>query len=368
ASSNKDLKPSYESHNKDLKPSDESSNKDLKPSGESSNKDLKPSGESNNKDLKPSGDSSNRDLKPSSDSSNKDLASSDSLLQWRQGPLLGRGSYGSVHQGLTDCGRIIAVKRVFVDCAAELRRIRREVDILSCMSHPNIVQLFGTRESDGEFHIAMELVPGGSIRSLLDRFGALTERQCRGYLGQAVSGLAFLHQNGILHGDIKGHNIMVSDAGVVKLIDFGCSRRLHQHLGGGSGGGDQPPALAAAASLDAASLNGTPYWMAPELVLAFGGGAATAAARDGDGQQLKSDCWAIGCTLLEMATTLPPYSDMPPLAAVFAIGRGSPEPPALPQGFSEPAAEFYATCLRREPASRPTAQELLRHEFLLASP
>uniref|UniRef100_A0A1I8H3B3 Protein kinase domain-containing protein n=1 Tax=Macrostomum lignano TaxID=282301 RepID=A0A1I8H3B3_9PLAT len=260
----------------------ESSNKDLKPSDESSNKDLKPSGESHNKDLKPSDEKHNKDLKPSSDSSNKDLASSDSLLQWRQGPLLGRGSYGSVHQGLTDCGRIIAVKRVFVDCAAELRRIRREVDILSCMSHPNIVQLFGTRESDEEFHIAMELVPGGSIRSLLDRFGALTERQCRGYLGQAVSGLAFLHQNGILHGDIKGHNIMVSDAGVVKLIDFGCSRRLHQHLGGGSGGGDQPPALAAAASLDAASLNGTPYWMAPELVLAFGGGAATAAARDGD--------------------------------------------------------------------------------------
>uniref|UniRef100_A0A1I8FX53 ANK_REP_REGION domain-containing protein n=1 Tax=Macrostomum lignano TaxID=282301 RepID=A0A1I8FX53_9PLAT len=276
-----------------------------------------------------------------------DAAYSDGIY-WRQGPKIGSGSFGVVRQGLTEAGRIIAVKQVSIEredssVETELRRIRQEVEILRNLRHRNIVQLLGTRCDGDMFYIIMEFVPGGSIRGLLDRYGSLSERVCRRYLRQVVSGVAFLHANGVVHRDIKGHNIMVTDAGVIKLIDFGCAKRLHA----------TQMSLSGKRAQQQMSLEGTPYWMAPEVVLEAGHGA-------------KSDCWSVGCTLLEMATTRPPFADMPPMAAIFAIGNGEPKPPTLPQEFSADAHSFYAGCLVRDPALRPAAEDLAKHRFLRA--
>uniref|UniRef100_A0A3P8SHW8 Mitogen-activated protein kinase kinase kinase 19 n=1 Tax=Amphiprion percula TaxID=161767 RepID=A0A3P8SHW8_AMPPE len=185
-----------------------------------------------------------------------------------------------VYCGLTSQGKLIAVKQVSLDSSdpdaakKEYNRLQGEVELLKTLSHINIVGFLGTSLYKHVVSIFMEYIPGGSIASILHR----------------LAGVAYLHLNRVIHRDLKGNNVMLMPTGVIKLIDFGCARRLSCLNYTASNSGDLLK-----------SVHGTPYWMAPEVINETGYGR-------------KSDIWSVGCTVFEMATGKPPLAHMDKMA------------------------------------------------------
>ncbi|KAK2490481.1 hypothetical protein MC885_004724 [Smutsia gigantea] len=266
-------------------------------------------------------------------------------ILWTKGEILGKGAYGTVYCGLTSQGQLIAVKQVALDTSdksateKEYRKLQEEVDLLKALKHVNIVAYLGTCLEENILSIFMEFVPGGSISSIINRFGPLPEMVFCKYTKQILQGVAYLHENCVVHRDIKGNNVMLMPTGVIKLIDFGCAKRLAW------------AGLNGTHSDMLKSMHGTPYWMAPEVINESGYGR-------------KSDIWSIGCTVFEMATGKPPLASMDRMAALFYIGAHRGLMPALPEHFSGNAADFVRMCLTRDQHERPSAVQLLKHSFL----
>ncbi|XP_012358016.1 mitogen-activated protein kinase kinase kinase 19 isoform X6 [Nomascus leucogenys] len=250
-----------------------------------------------------------------------------------------------VYCGLTSQGQLIAVKQVALDTSDKLatekeyRKLQEEVDLLKALKHVNIVAYLGTCLQENTVSIFMEFVPGGSISSIINRFGPLPEIVFCKYTKQILQGVAFLHENCVVHRDIKGNNVMLMPTGIIKLIDFGCAKRLAW------------AGLNGTHSDMLKSMHGTPYWMAPEVINESGYGR-------------KSDIWSIGCTVFEMATGKTPLASMDRMAAMFYIGAHRGLMPPLPDHFSENAADFVRMCLTRDQHERPSALQLLKHSFL----
>ncbi|XP_039730452.1 mitogen-activated protein kinase kinase kinase 19 [Pteropus medius] len=267
---------------------------------------------------------------------------------WTKGEILGKGAYGTVYCGLTNQGQLIAVKQVALDTSDKLatekeyRKLQEEVDLLKALKHVNIVAYLGTCLEENTVSIFMEFVPGGSISSIINRFGPLPEMVFCKYTKQILQGVAYLHENCVVHRDIKGNNVMLMPTGIIKLIDFGCAKRLAW------------AGLNGTHSDMLKSMHGTPYWMAPEVINESGYGR-------------KSDIWSIGCTVFEMATGKPPLASMDRMAAMFYIGAHRGLMPPLPEHFSENAADFVRVCLTRDQHERPSAVQLLKHSFLKRS-
>ncbi|NXP83388.1 M3K19 kinase, partial [Ramphastos sulfuratus] len=266
-------------------------------------------------------------------------------VMWTRGEVLGKGAYGTVYCGLTSHGQLIAVKQVVLDTSDQLttekeyQKLHEEVNLLKTLKHVNIVTYLGTCLEDNILSIFMEFVPGGSISSIIHRFGPLTEIVLCKYTKQILQGVAYLHDNCVVHRDIKGKNVMLMPNGVVKLIDFGCARRLAW------------VSLSGTQSEILKSVHGTPYWMAPEVINESGYGR-------------KSDIWSIGCTVFEMATGKPPLASMDRIAAMFYIGAYRGLMPSLPDRFSGCAVDFVHACLTRDQHERPSALQLLDHPFV----
>uniref|UniRef100_F6SQ87 Mitogen-activated protein kinase kinase kinase 19 n=1 Tax=Callithrix jacchus TaxID=9483 RepID=F6SQ87_CALJA len=250
-----------------------------------------------------------------------------------------------VYCGLTSQGQLIAVKQVALDTSDKLatekeyRKLQEELDLLKALKHINIVAYLGTCLQENTVSIFMEFVPGGSISSIINRFGPLSEMVFCKYTKQILQGVAYLHENCVVHRDIKGNNVMLMPTGIIKLIDFGCAK----HLAWAGLNGTHSDMLK--------SMHGTPYWMAPEVINESGYGR-------------KSDIWSIGCTVFEMATGKPPLASMDRMAAMFYIGAHRGLMPSLPDHFSENAADFVRMCLTRDQHERPSALQLLKHSFL----
>ncbi|XP_027740081.1 mitogen-activated protein kinase kinase kinase 19 isoform X2 [Empidonax traillii] len=266
-------------------------------------------------------------------------------IKWTRGEVLGKGAYGTVYCGLTSQGQLIAVKQVVLDTSDQLttekeyQKFHEEVDLLKTLKHVNIVTYLGTCLEHNILSIFMEFVPGGSISSVISRFGPLPEVVLRRYTRQILQGVAYLHANRVVHRDIKGSNVLLMPSGTVKLIDFGCARRLARPGPGGP------------RSETLWSVRGTPFWMAPEVI-------------SGAGHGRKSDIWSVGCTVFEMATGKPPLASMGRIAAMFYIGAHRGLMPSLPQGFSGAAVDFVHACLTRDQHERPSALQLLDHPFV----
>ncbi|KAM4697907.1 mitogen-activated protein kinase kinase kinase 19 [Rhinophrynus dorsalis] len=269
----------------------------------------------------------------------------DGSIPWTKGEVLGKGAYGTVYCGLTSQGELIAAKQVVLDASdpstaeKEYRKLQEEVDLLKALEHENIVGYLGTCRQDNLVTIFMEFVPGGSISSILKRFGPLQEIVFIKYTKQILQGIAYLHNNRVIHRDIKGNNVMLMPNGVIKLIDFGCAKRLTCF----NKSGTQYEILK--------SMHGTPYWMAPEVITESGHGK-------------KSDIWSLGCTVFEMATGKPPLAHMHKMAAMFYIGAQRGLMPTLPDHFSKNARDFVNLCLTRDQHERPSAEQLLHHPFI----
>ncbi|NXN26736.1 M3K19 kinase, partial [Nycticryphes semicollaris] len=266
-------------------------------------------------------------------------------IMWTRGEVLGKGAYGTVYCGLTSQGQLIAVKQVVLDTSDQLttekeyQKFHEEVDLLKTLKHVNIVTYLGTCLEDNILSIFMEFVPGGSISSIISRFGPLPEIVLWKYTKQILQGVAYLHDNCVVHRDIKGNNVMLMPNGIVKLIDFGCARRLAW------------VSLSGTQSEMLKSVHGTPYWMAPEVINESGYGR-------------KSDIWSVGCTVFEMATGKPPLASMDRIAAMFYIGAHRGLMPSLPDRFSSTAVDFVRACLTRDQRERPSALQLLDHPFV----
>lgn len=256
---------------------------------------------------------------------------------WVKGKLIGKGAFGLVWCGLRKPGgELVAVKQFQLSGAEVLSAVQLEVDILQSLKHPNIVGFLGVQQHEGAVNLFLELVSGGSLAANLAQFGPFPESVVRRYGRQLLQALAYLHQRNVLHRDIKGNNVMVCPgSGTIKLIDFGCATF--------------EPSSADCEAL-VASARGTPYWMAPEVIC----------------QQEcshRSDVWSVGCTVIEMFQTKPPWYELSPLAAAFAIGQGTSDP-KFPEQLGADARDFILACLKRSPSERPTAEELLGHRFL----
>ncbi|XP_021674011.2 mitogen-activated protein kinase kinase kinase NPK1 isoform X2 [Hevea brasiliensis] len=265
-------------------------------------------------------------------------------IRYRKGQLIGCGAFGHVYMGMNlDSGELLAVKQVLMAAngasrdraQAQIRELEEEVKLLKNLSHPNIVRYLGTDREEEALNILLEFVPGGSISSLLGKFGPFPEAVIRTYTKQLLLGLEYLHNNGIMHRDIKGANILVDNKGCIKLADFGASKQV----------------VELATVSGAKSMKGTPYWMAPEVILQTG-------------HSFSADIWSVGCTVIEMATGKPPWSQQyQEVAALFYIGSTKSHP-EIPEHLSAETKDFLLKCLQKEPNMRPDASKLLQHPFV----
>ena len=257
--------------------------------------------------------------------------------------VLGSGANATVHLGFK-AGKLIAVKKIHMSSelsSEQFAERQKEIDILSLLSHNNIVTYIGCDIARGVFNVLLGFVPGGSISSLLSKFGSFDEHVCRMYLVQILAGLRYLHENGVIHMDIKGGNILVTPEGVCKLADFGAATKV-------VGKGEQ----------QIKKFLGTPLWTAPEVM------------RD---QRFTrgSDIWSLGCVLVEMASGKHPYAERNfdnPLSVIIFQRSNAATPPVTPEKLSEAGASFLSSCFELSPSKRGTAAELLHHRFIKSNP
>ncbi|KAK2388234.1 mitogen-activated protein kinase kinase kinase [Trifolium repens] len=254
---------------------------------------------------------------------------------WQKGEFLGGGSFGSVYEGISDDGIFFAVKEVSLldqgdQGKQSVYQLEQEIALLSRFEHDNIVQYYGTEMDESKLYIFIELVTKGSLRNLYQRY-TLRDSQVSAYTRQILHGLKYLHDQNVVHRDIKCANILVHASGSVKLADFGLAKATKLN--------------------DVKSCKGTAFWMAPEVVKG-----------KNKGYGLPADVWSLGCTVLEMLTGEIPYSNLECMQAIFRIGKG--EPPPIPDTLSRDAKDFVLQCLQVNPDDRPTAAQLLNHPFL----
>ncbi|QYS97640.1 Protein kinase [Trichoderma simmonsii] len=258
------------------------------------------------------------------------------LKDYRLGECLGKGAFGSVYKAFNwGTGEAVAIKQIkLTDLPkSEQRMIESEIDLLKNLFHENIVKYIGFVRSTECLNIILEYCENGSLHSICREYGKFPENLVGVYTTQVLQGLQYLHDQGVIHRDIKGANILTTKDGTVKLADFGVSTSTL------AGGQDKE-----------AQVVGTPYWMAPEIIQLSGASSA-------------SDIWSVGCTVIELLQGKPPYHNLAAMPALFAIVND--DHPPLPEGISAAARDFLMQCFQKDPNLRVSARKLLRHAWIV---
>jgi len=252
---------------------------------------------------------------------------------------LGSGSFGLVLTARhLATNNLIAVKIVAIKTPKDLNVTQREIAIMKDCNNPNIVAYFESYLRQDKLWICMELCSGRSMQDIYDRTGPLKETQIGYVCRETLRGLHYLHSTWKIHRDIKGANILLTSQGEVKLADFGLAVQLTETIG------------------TQESVVGSPYWMAPEVA---------AVNRKGAYDQ-KCDIWSVGITAIELAEAAPPMSGVPLMRAVYILSKKGYKPPQLKdqEAWTPVFQSFITVSLTKNPASRPSAEKLLSHDFV----
>ncbi|XP_044112488.1 mitogen-activated protein kinase kinase kinase kinase 1 isoform X2 [Neovison vison] len=252
---------------------------------------------------------------------------------------LGGGTYGEVFKARDKVtGDLVAVKMVKMEPDDDVSTLQKEILILKTCRHANIVAYHGSYLWLQKFWICMEFCGAGSLQDIYQVTGPLSELQISYVCREVLQGLAYLHSQKKIHRDIKGANILINDAGEVRLADFGISAQIGATL---------------ARRL---SFIGTPYWMAPEVA---------AVALKGGYNEL-CDIWSLGITAIELAELQPPLFDVHPLRVLFLMTKSGYQPPRLKEKGKWSAAfhNFVKVTLTKNPKKRPGATKMLSHQLV----
>ncbi|KUJ10630.1 uncharacterized protein LY89DRAFT_700587 [Mollisia scopiformis] len=272
-------------------------------------------------------------------------------FRWFKGQLIGKGTYGRVYLGMNaTTGEFLAVKQVEVSAKAAgndkdkmremVAALDQEIDTMQHLDHVNIVQYLGCERKEMSISIFLEYISGGSVGSCLRKHGKFEETVVSSLTRQTLSGLAYLHREGILHRDLKADNILLDLDGTCKISDFGISKKTDNIYGNDASN----------------NMQGSVFWMAPEVVRS-----------QGQGYSAKVDIWSLGCVVLEMFAGRRPWSKEETIGAIYKLGSLNEAPPIpddVSQTISPVAVAFMADCFTIDPSERPTADTLLsRHPF-----
>ncbi|XP_008072226.1 mitogen-activated protein kinase kinase kinase kinase 1 [Carlito syrichta] len=252
---------------------------------------------------------------------------------------LGGGTYGEVFKARDKVsGDLVALKMVKMEPDDDVSTLQKEILMLKTCRHANIVAYHGSYLWLQKLWICMEFCGAGSLQDVYQVTGSLSELQISYVCREVLQGLAYLHSQKKIHRDIKGANILINDAGEVKLADFGISAQIGATL---------------ARRL---SFIGTPYWMAPEVA---------AVALKGGYNEL-CDVWALGITAIELAELQPPLFDVHPLRVLFLMTKSGYQPPRLKEKGKWSAAfhNFVKVTLTKSPKKRPSATKMLSHQLV----
>ncbi|XP_067317086.1 mitogen-activated protein kinase kinase kinase kinase 1 [Anolis sagrei] len=252
---------------------------------------------------------------------------------------VGGGTYGEVFKAKNkESGKLAAIKIVKMEADDDCAIIQQEILMVKTCKHHNIVAYYGSYIRSNKLWICMEFCGGGSLQDVYQATGPLTELQIAYVCRETLQGLSYLHNQGKIHRDIKGANILLNDHGEVKLADFGISAQL------------------SATFARRMSFIGTPYWMAPEV----------AAVELKGGYNELCDVWSVGITAIELAELQPPLFDTHPLRVLVLMTKSGYQSPKLKEkGRWTPAFHnFVKVTLTKNPKKRPSASKMLTHQFV----
>ncbi|XP_070608892.1 STE20-like serine/threonine-protein kinase isoform X2 [Erythrolamprus reginae] len=253
---------------------------------------------------------------------------------------LGDGAFGKVFKAQNKETKVLAAAKVIdTKSEEELEDYMVEIDILASCDHPNIVKLLDAFYYENNLWILIEFCAGGAVDAvMLELERPLTEPQIRVVCRQTLEAMHYLHENKIIHRDLKAGNILFTLDGDIKLADFGVSAKNTRTIQRRD------------------SFIGTPYWMAPEVVM-----CETSKDRPYD---YKADVWSLGVTLIEMAEIEPPHHELNPMRVLLKIAKSEPPSLALPSKWSADFKDFLKKCLEKNVDARWNVPELLQHPFV----
>ncbi|KAG8344044.1 Protein tyrosine kinase Protein kinase domain [Trypanosoma vivax] len=263
------------------------------------------------------------------------------IVNVRREERIGRGTFGDVFRAVDlDTGLPLAIKQILVtadmskDPEKQLQSLEREIKVMRKLNHKHIVKYYSARrdENCSALLIYMEYVGGGTVAQRLKAHGAFSEDEARNYTRQLLQGLEYLHRQSIVHRDLKGDNLFLTEDGVLKVGDFGTSKDLQT-------------------TRVTNSVAGTPNFMAPEVISCTG-------------HSYMADIWSVGCCVLEMLTGHPPFWNLDNyMAVMFAITKGELEK-EVPANLSDDARDFIRKCAQTDPKERLSAVQLQQHPWL----
>ncbi|XP_074643744.1 serine/threonine-protein kinase 10-like isoform X2 [Tubulanus polymorphus] len=253
---------------------------------------------------------------------------------------LGDGAFGKVYRARNkETGVEAALKQVEIKDEEDLEDFTVEIDIITAVKHENVIGLHEAFLWDDKLWMYIEFCGAGALDSImLDLEKPLTEPQIKAICRSMCEGLHALHNANIIHRDLKAGNVLLTADGNVKLADFGVSAKNSSN--------DQKRD----------TFIGTPYWMAPEVILCE-------TFKDNP-YNYKADIWSLGITLIEFAETNPPYNDMHPMRVLIKIQKADPPRLQKQQKWSPQFRDFVKICLNKNPELRPDTIDLLNHDFI----